>query len=168
MKKFKGIPNEDLERMSSEEAETCESNKMKHNAFRVCEEVSQRADGKVAPGGSIKACVTADKDVLFFWDQKHLHHYLANKENQSEVSIPGDNYYRKVENFMKDHFIIGEVFSEFLKFSCQETCDFCNKYGWYDETCEQIPCEQIQGEQKPVSHFLITSVKINSNICMYL
>ena len=69
---------------------------------------------------------------------------------------------------MKDHFIIGEMFSEFLKFSCQETCDFCNKYGWYDETCEQIPCEQIEGEQKPVSHFLITSVKINSNICMYL
>ena len=127
--------------MSFEEVETCELNRMKYNTFKVCEEVSQRVDRGVAPGGCIEVWVTLDEDSLFFWDQKHLHHYLANKDNQSEVSIPGENYYvnYKVENFMKNHFIKGEKYSEFLKFSCQETCHFCNKYGWYDEICERIP-----------------------------
>ena len=128
--------------MSSEEAETCELNRMKHNTFKVCEEVSQRVDGGVASGGDIKAWVTPNEDSwqsLFFWDQKHLHHYLANKGNPSEVYIPGEDYYRKVKNFMKDNFIMVEKYSEFLKFSCQETCDFYNKYGWYDEICERIP-----------------------------
>ena len=55
---------------------------MKYNAFKVCEEVSQRVDGGVAPGSYIKAWVTPDEDSLFFWDQEHLHHYLANKDNQ--------------------------------------------------------------------------------------
>ena len=40
---------------------------------------------------------------------------------------------------MKNHFLMGEKYSEFLKFSCQETCSICNKYGWYDEICERIP-----------------------------
>ena len=125
--------------MSSKKAEICELNRMKHNAFKVCEEVLQRVDSGVASGGYIKAWVTPDEKYLFFWDQKYLHQYLANKDNHSEVSIPGENYYRKVENFMKNHFIMGEKYSEFLKLGCQETCDFGNKYGWYDEICERIP-----------------------------
>ena len=61
------------------------------------------------------------------------------KRYQSEISIPGENYYRKVENVMKNHFIMDEKYSEFLKFTCQETADFCNKYDWYNEICELIP-----------------------------
>ena len=123
-------------KMSSKKAEICELNRMKHNAFKVCEEVLQRVDSGVASGGYIKAWITPDEKYLFFCDQKYLHHYLANKDNYSEISIPGENYYRKVENFMKNHFIMGKKYSEFLKLGCQETCDFCNKYGWYDEICE--------------------------------
>ena len=63
--------------MSSEKAETCELNRMKHNAFKVCEEVLQRVDEGVASGGYIKARVTPDEDRLFFWDQKYQHYYLA-------------------------------------------------------------------------------------------
>ena len=50
-----------MENMSFEEVETCELNRMKYNAFKVCEEVSQRVDGGVVPGGYIKEWVT-----LFF------------------------------------------------------------------------------------------------------
>ena len=64
-KKFKRIPNEDLESMSSKEDETCELNRMKHNAFKMCEEVSQRVDGGMARGGYIKAWVTPDENSLF-------------------------------------------------------------------------------------------------------
>ena len=56
--------------MTSEDTKTWELNRMKHNAFKVCEEVSQRFDGGAAPGGYIKAWVTLDEDSLFFWDQK--------------------------------------------------------------------------------------------------
>ena len=51
--------------MSSKEDETCELNRMKHNAFKMCEEVSQRVDGGMAPGGYIKAWVTPDENSLF-------------------------------------------------------------------------------------------------------
>ena len=44
----------------------------------------------------------------------------------------------KVERFMKDDFIMGEKYNEFLKFCCQETCDFWNKYGSLDEIYERI------------------------------
>ena len=125
--------------MSFEEVETCKLSRMKYNAFKVCEEASQRVDGGVAPGGYIKGWVTPDEDSLFFWDQKHLHPYLTNKDNQSEVSIPGETYYRKIKKYMKNHFIMGEKYREFLKFSFQEPCDFCGKYGWYNKICEQIP-----------------------------
>ena len=40
---------------------------------------------------------------------------------------------------MKNHFVMGEKYREFLKFSCQETCNFCNKYSWFDEIYERIP-----------------------------
>ena len=156
-KSLKEFLKEYLENMSFEEVETCELNKMKYNAFKVCEEVSHRVDGGVAPGGYIKAWVTPDEDSLFFWDQKRLHHYLANKDNQSEVSIPGENYYRKVENFMKNHFVMGEKYSEFLKFSCQETCNFLINMAGMMKFVNEFQ-----------SHFLITLVKINSNICMCL
>ena len=39
---------------------------------------------------------------------------------------------------MKDHFIMGEKYNEFFKFSSQENCHFCNRYGWYDEICKWV------------------------------
>ena len=39
---------------------------------------------------------------------------------------------------MKDHFIMGEKYNEFFKFSCQENCHFCNRHVWYDEICKRI------------------------------
>ncbi|KAG8175759.1 hypothetical protein JTE90_029244 [Oedothorax gibbosus] len=52
--------------------------------------------------------------------------------------MPGHGYYSKLLKFIADHFQIGELFLEFLRFHCQDsTCDFCS-LGWSGPTCTAI------------------------------
>eukprot|EP00112_Aurelia_sp_Birch-Aquarium-sp1_P004821 Seg1546.11 transcript_id=Seg1546.11/GoldUCD/mRNA.D3Y31 product="hypothetical protein" protein_id=Seg1546.11/GoldUCD/D3Y31 len=129
----------DVQTITTEELEQIELERMKFNAYKVSNEVSQRIDGAVAPDGYLKSFVTNDEKSLFFWDQHHLKQFTERK--QDEI-VPGHNYYLKVENFMELHVRSGEKYFEFIKYSCQNgdaSCDFCESFGWTDVPCRRVP-----------------------------
>ena len=123
------------------ELEELDLERMKFNAFRVAEEVSERIDCSVAPDGFMKSFVTRPADKLFYWDKEYLTNYLERKNK----IVPGYNYYSKLENFSKAHIRIGNKCLEFVKFACENDsvdgslCLHCSKSGWIDCVCQRIP-----------------------------
>ena len=125
-KMFERLSMEDIEELSSNDVEELELKRMKFNAFKVCEEVSQRLDGTTGPGGYLKSLVTDSLDKLFFFDKEYADEYLSKPKN---ATVPGCNYYQKLERFLENHCRKGEKFLKFVKFECQNrngevTCDF--------------------------------------------
>jgi len=169
-KQFQGVAEEILEKLTTKELEELEEERMKFNAFKVCDEVTGRLDGAVAPDGYMHAWTSSDKSELFFWDQKYLLNYANNKDKLTKVDIPGENYYRKLDVFKELHFLAGEKYIEYIKFACctnGDACDFCTEMGWYDSECKRIPepypdysCQ----EKMKYMHVLSTPTIIEGNI----
>ncbi len=97
--------------MTTLQIEELDLDRMKFNAFRVAEEVSERIDCSVAPDGFMKSFVTKPADEMFYWDKEYLTNYLERKN----TVVPGHNYYSKVEDFSKAHIRIGNKCLEFVK-----------------------------------------------------
>ena len=81
---YEGLTEEQISAMTFDELEQSEHNRMKHNAFKVCEELTYQIDGATAPGGFMKAYTSQDSDDLFFNNHNHLKAFL------STTDIKGD------------------------------------------------------------------------------
>lgn len=137
-----GLNETDINNLTIDELEKNETDRMKFNAFKVCEEVAQRIDGEVAPQGFMKAYCTEDLKDLFFWDTRYLRDYLANKDAKNSKTMPGSHYYKSLQAFMDQHTRKGEKYLEYLKFSCKDNghiCTFCLQSGWTGPPCSRIP-----------------------------
>ena len=66
----------------------------------------------------------------------YLQSYIKAKD---KTDIAGQNYYFLLETFFQNHFVCGEKYVEYVKFSCQDTCDFCVSNYWVSEKCSRIP-----------------------------
>ena len=104
---FEGIPQGELQKMSIEELEQTELQRMEYNAFKVCSEVSARID---------RAYVSLTAVQLFFSDHEYFQTTLHYPN--LEKMAPGGVYYRKIEMFADHHVKRGAKYMEFLKFSC--------------------------------------------------
>ena len=71
--------------MTLEDLEESEHDRMKHNAFKVCEELTCRIDGATAPGGFMKAFTSSDTTELFFNNHSCLKAYLAGSDNAENI-----------------------------------------------------------------------------------
>ena len=49
-----------------------EVNRMKHNAFKVCDEVTDRVNGAPAPGGFMKSYTSDPLEEMFFSDEPYV------------------------------------------------------------------------------------------------
>ena len=111
---------------------------MRFNAFKICEEVSDRIEGAVAPDGYLKSFVTPEHEELFFWDKEYLRRYIDEKDKKKIV--PGYHFYNKLDNFMAKNFRKSEKYLEFVKFSCDDDlCEFCSRNTWVGPPCSRIP-----------------------------
>ena len=115
-KMFEGLSMENIEELSSNDVEELELKRMKFNAFKVCEEVSQRLDRATGPGGYLKSFVTDSLDKLFFFDKEYVDEYLSKPKNATVLVC---NYYQNLERFLENHCQKREKFLEFVKFECQ-------------------------------------------------
>ena len=81
-KMFSGSDENEVQNCTIKDLEALETEQMRINAFKVCEEVALRIDGAVAPGGFLKAVVSNDMDGLFFWDRNILVAYISHKNSK--------------------------------------------------------------------------------------
>ena len=114
-KMFEVLAVDEIQRLTVQEIENLEADRMKFNAFRVCEEVSFRLDGATGPGGYLRSYVTKELGELFFFDKEYLDNYLSKPIN----IVPGCYYYRKLQQFMGSHCRKGGTYIEYLKFECE-------------------------------------------------
>ncbi|CAB3990932.1 Transient receptor potential cation channel subfamily A member 1 [Paramuricea clavata] len=90
----------------------------------------------------ITSYVSEEQDKLFFFNQKYLLQYLlqyhAGSSLEAKKTVPGASYYAKVINFFNFHYRVGELFMEYIKFSCKEKeCEFC--LSWSGVPVEKVP-----------------------------
>ena len=141
-KPFDGLSDEEIEKMTVQELEEHELQRMEFNTYKVCEELTMKINGARAPGGYMK-CYTSQKlDDMFFNDQLYLSKYLSATETKRQT-LPGANNYKKIEEFLRRHCEKGQKYIEYLKFSCLTTagsqCDYCSKHSWVGPPCKRIP-----------------------------
>ena len=124
--------------MTLEKFEKLEVERMKFNAFKVCEEVALRVDGSPSPDGYLKGMVTDDVDHLFFWDTQYLRKYL----DSGNTTSPGYHYYQSLSDFLLRHCVKGEKYAEIIKFGCakeEKYCKLCETKSWNGPFTKRVP-----------------------------
>ena len=150
---YEGLTDADLLKMSYTELESCELDRMKFNAFKVCDELTLRIDGVPAPNGCMKAYTSEKKNQLFFNNHEYLKQFLSSSE-KNKMAVPGCNYFKSIETFSQQHMEIGEKYAEFTRFSCHlMQCVFCSRTGWIGPPCQQIP-KPMPNYERDGMHYL--------------
>ena len=112
---FERLAVDEIQSLTAQETENLEADRMKFNAFRVCEEVSFRLEGATGPGSYLKSYVTNELGELFLFDKEYLDTYLSKPNN----IVRGCNN-QKLQQFTDNHCRKGEMYIAYLKFECEE------------------------------------------------
>ena len=74
-------------------------------------------------------------------------------------SVPGAAYFDKIFTFIDQHTQSGELYTEFLKESCENTlgspCQYCAQNCWIGPTMKQIPRPVPDHAALPEFHYKI-------------
>ena len=136
---YEGLTEEQISAMSFDELEKGEHDRMKYNAFKVCEELTYRIDGATAPGGFMKAYTSQDSDDLFFNNHDHLKAFLSTTDIKgNKKQCPGWNYFTMLKTFFDQHVEVGEKYMEYVKCTC-EHCQICATNTWVGPPCCKVP-----------------------------
>ena len=78
----------------------------------------------------MKSYTTSEKGRQFFFKRPYVMKYISTQSEKKRLDIPGCNYLKKIYTFIDAHFIIEEMFLEYLKGSRENTtgasCDYCS------------------------------------------
>ncbi|XP_073231584.1 uncharacterized protein [Porites lutea] len=82
-----------------------------------------------------------------------------NASENSKAEIPGAAYLSKIESFIEDHYVRGELFFEFCRDACNKQsdasstlCSWCTNNRWVGPVTERIP-QPVPVKQNP-GHFM--------------
>ena len=81
---------------------------MEKNAWYVCGQVSEKIDDAPILKDYIKSKVSEPPEELFFFSSSHLDRYRR-ASGRNKMEFPGAVYFRKIESFMEDNCIRGEL-----------------------------------------------------------
>ena len=94
-------------------------------------------------------------EELFFFNVSELNMYRNASEN-SKTEIPGAAYFSKIETFIENHYVRGQLFFEFSRDACKKEsstlCDWCTNNRWVGPVKERIP--QHVPDKKNPGHFM--------------
>ena len=91
-----------------------EKTRMEKNAWYVCGQVSEKIDDAPILKDYIKSKVSEPPEELFFFSSSHLDRYRSTP-GRNKMEFPGAVYFRKIESFMEDNYICGELFVEYCR-----------------------------------------------------
>ena len=80
----------------------------------VCGQVSEKIDDAPVLKDYIKSKVSDPPEELFFFSSSHLDRYRSTP-GRNKMEFPGAVYFRKIESFMEDNYICGELFVEYCR-----------------------------------------------------
>ena len=153
-KRFEDLTEEQISEMNIKEYEQYEKRRMEKNAWFVTRELVKRIDGAPVLSTYIKAVKSENVEDLFFFNSEQLRHYQS-VTSQNKCKVPGSAYINKVAEFFDNHYVIGELYMEYLRKDCErktgKLCWFCKENDWVGPLTERIP-QPIPDSDKP-GHF---------------
>ena len=153
-KRYEGMSQDEIQKMSLSEFEKYERDRMCRNAWEVAKELVNRIDGAPVLGEYINCQLSEQPKKLFFFNKEGLEahqHGTAEKKK----TIPGSGYIQKITQFMDSHYEYGQLFMEYIKFACKkegEACDFCSIHDWVGPPADRVP-QPVPDIENP-GHFL--------------
>ena len=125
---------EEIDAMTLDELKTEEASCMKKNAWRVCQDVhvSERIHMEQGPAGDMMLAMVEDETLFFYNNRELVTYQKASKSNRK--GLPGYHYFRKIEEFIDEHFEKSELFLEYRFGNCTRDgdynlCQFCQQYN---------------------------------------
>ena len=116
-----------------------EKTRMEKNAWYVCGQVSEKIDAPILKD-YIKSKASEPPEELFFFSSSHLDRYRR-ASGRNKMEFPGAVYFRKIESFMEDNYIRGELNVGFFR-GIEETSNLgscCSNDSWVGPETERIP-----------------------------
>ncbi|CAH3135445.1 unnamed protein product, partial [Porites lobata] len=151
-RRFEDLSEDEIKAMSLHSYEQYEKERMEKNAWHVCKQVAERIDDAPVLKDYITSRVSESPEELFFFNASELNTYRNASEN-SKAEIPGAAYLNKIESFIEDHYVRGELFFEFSKRCKLHTlCSWCTNNRWVGPVTERIP-QPVPDKQIP-GHFM--------------
>ncbi|CAB4031551.1 Transient receptor potential cation channel subfamily A member 1 [Paramuricea clavata] len=139
---FDGLQDNEIAAMSLQDYEIHEAQRMEKNAWRVANQLAERIDGAPVLSEFIHGCVSEKTEDSFFFNEDYLSKYMSATKNVRS-HLPGSAYFNKISDFMDTHVQSGELYSEFLRDSCQKTdgslCQYCSENRWVGPVMTRIP-----------------------------
>ncbi|CAB4041881.1 Transient receptor potential cation channel subfamily A member 1, partial [Paramuricea clavata] len=80
-----------------------------------------------------------------------------NTSSSTNKNLPGSAYFKKINAFIGNHYVYGELFMEYLKGACEtstgQLCDFCTNTPWVGPHMNRIPQPIPDYEKLPSYHY---------------
>ena len=157
--RFEGLPEDEIAKLSLQEYDKLEEERMTKNAWRVAHQVAARIDDAPVHFEYIK-CFVADKpnDGIFL-NQEYLKEYSRCKSTQGKVAVPGLAYMQKIDTFRSSHYEYGELYMEYLRGDCGNTscdktrCNYCMNSEWTGPVMTRIPRPCPDESRLPDYHY---------------
>ena len=108
-RRFEDLSKDKIKAMSLHSYEQYEKESMEKNAWHVCEQVAERIDDVPVLNEYIGSRVSESPEELFFFNVSELNMYRNASEN-SKTEIPGAAYFSKIETFIENHYVRGQLF----------------------------------------------------------
>lgn len=118
-KRFDGLSDEEISKLTVKEFEEHEMDRMEKNAWYCADDIRKRVDGAPVFNEFIK-CYLTPKQTTFFFNKKYLKQFQSCTSAESKQQVPGYYYMRNVLNFIDRHYRIGELHMEYVKEGCRE------------------------------------------------
>ena len=123
---FDGLTEDETASLTTEDAEILKQNANKKISSHVAHELRNRIDDELGPAGDyMKAYVTLPENDQFFFNGSYLKEYVSATSISKKHSIPGHNYFSKMDSFIQSHVILGEMHLEFRKGRCLDKGRSC-------------------------------------------
>ena len=106
---FEDLSEDEIKATSLHSYEQYEKERVEKNAWHVCKQVAERIDDAPVLKDYISSRVSESPEELFFFNASELNTYRNASEN-SKAGIPGAAYLSKIESFIEDHYVRGELF----------------------------------------------------------
>ena len=128
-RRFEDLSKDKIKAMSLHSYEQYEKESMEKNAWHVCKQVEERIDDVPVLNEYISSMVSESPEELFFFNVSELN-MCRNASENSKTEIPGAAYFSKIETFIENHYVRGQLFFEFSRDACKREsstlCDWCN------------------------------------------
>ncbi|CAB4017603.1 Transient receptor potential cation channel subfamily A member 1, partial [Paramuricea clavata] len=140
-KRFDGLSDEDISKLTVKEFEEHETDRMEKNAWYCANEIRNRVDGAPVFNEFIK-CYLTPKQSPFFFNKKYLKQFQSCTAAESKQQVPGYHYITNVLNFIERHYRIGELYMEYIRDGCRENgevCKKCSEKDWVGPRFSRVP-----------------------------